>query len=220
MTPARFAGLLLQLELLLGVIYLFRLEELHGLSRILPLIGIGFAIHVGELDTPYQRNEVAARWSKQLATLQTDPWSYRHVVEIHAGKGHWMDGQDAKAIPWLAGFTRTPRPAHVAWKQDDVTHTRFYWLGVPEEQAEAGDEIIATIDGQQIRIETDDVAEVVVRLNDALVNTDEPVSIMHGERELFSGVIPRTIGAMAKSLAERGDPDLAFAAEHMVKLAD
>ena len=33
-----------------------------------------------------QRNEVAAQWAKKLAALQTDPWIYRHVVEIHAGK--------------------------------------------------------------------------------------------------------------------------------------
>jgi hypothetical protein len=187
----------------------------------LGLRNVPFALQVGELDDPYDRNKVAGEWGDKLDALRKDdPEGYEHYFELHAGKGHWMEREDAKAVPWMAKFTRNPWPTRVVWKQDDVTHTRFYWLGVPEEQAEAGDEIIATIDGQKIRIETDDVTEVAVRLNDALVNTDEPVSIMHGEREVFSGVIPRTIGAMAKSLAERGDPDLAFGAEHTVKLAD
>ncbi len=187
----------------------------------LGLRNLPFALQVGELDAPYDRNKVAREWGEKLAALrEQDPEGYEHYFELHAGKGHWMDREDAKAVPWMAEFTRIPWPKRVVWKQDDVTHTRSYWLGVPAEQAEAGDEIVAIVDGQQVRIETDDVTEVIVRLNDSLVNLDEPVIITHGENEVFRGVVPRTIGAMARSLAERGDPDLMFAANQVVEFAD
>ena len=57
----------------------------------LGLRNIGFAIHVGALDSGYNRNKVAAKWSEQLATLQKrDPEGYLHAVKIHKGLGHWM----------------------------------------------------------------------------------------------------------------------------------
>jgi dienelactone hydrolase len=187
----------------------------------LGLRNLPFALQVGELDDPYDRNKVASEWGEKLAALrEQDPEGYEHYFELHAGKGHWMDRDDAKALPWMARFTRNPWPKRVVWKQDDVTHTRFYWLGVPAEHAEAGDEIVATVEGQHVRIETDDVPEVLVLLNDELVNLDEPVIISHGEKEVLRGVVSRTIGALAKSLNERGDTDLMFAAEQLVKVVD
>ena len=44
--------------------------------------------------------------------------------------GHWMGGLDSSAVSWISGFTRDPFPKKVVWKQDDVTHNRYYWLKV------------------------------------------------------------------------------------------
>lgn len=181
------------------------------------LRNIGFAIHVGEADADYKRNQVAAEWAKQLAALKKDPWSYPHVVELHRGKGHWMDGQDAKAIPWLAGFTRTPHPGHVSWKQDDVTHTRFYWLAIPEQLAKPGAEIHASFNGQTITIERTDVPVVAVRLNDDMVDLDQPVTVRIGNKVVFQGAVMRTIAALTATLAEREDPAAMYAAQVVVQ---
>ena len=77
----------------------------------LGLRNIGFAIHVGALDSGYNRNKVAAKWGEQLATLQKrDPEGYLHAVKIHKGLGHWMKLRDAEAIPWMSEFTRNLSP--------------------------------------------------------------------------------------------------------------
>merc|ERR1712091_571982 len=90
---------------------------------------------MGANDTPYQRNEVAKTWKTRLAELrEEDPDGYDHWVEIHEGKGHWMERADAAALPWMAERTRNLRPRHVVWRQDDVTHDRFYWLAVDAPQ--------------------------------------------------------------------------------------
>ena len=47
-------------------------------------------------------------------------------------------------------------------------------------------------------------------VNDEMLDLDQPVEIIVGDRTVFSGKIPRTIGTLAKSLDERGDPAMLF----------
>ncbi len=185
----------------------------------LGLRNIGFTLHMGELDDAYDRNQIAGEWRDKLAALQkADPDGYRHHVEIHPAKGHWMGREDAKAVEWMSEFTREPFPKRIVWKQDDVTHPRFYWLAVAPEHAKERTELRAGIDGQVIRLESSDVPAVIVRVSDEMVDLDEPVRIVVGERTAFAGMIPRTIGMMARSLAERGDPGMVFSGEAKVDL--
>jgi hypothetical protein len=186
----------------------------------LGLRNLPFALHVGANDDGYGRNKIAAEWGAKLKALhEADPEGYEHVVELHAGKGHWMDHEDAAAVPWMAKFTRNPWPKRVVWLQDDVTHERFYWLAVPEGSAKAGDEVRAEIDGQTVTVESADVAELSIRLTDELVDLDQEVVIRADDKALFRGKISRTIAAMATSLAERGDPASMFVGEASVTLA-
>lgn len=179
----------------------------------------GFTIHVGALDTAYDRNLVAQQWSDQLDELQAaDPEGYPHLVQIHAGKEHWMDLEDAVAIPWMAEFTRNPTPDQVVWYQDDITHTRFYWLAVDAAQAAGGTEVRATLAEQQISLESSDVSSVTVRLSDSMLDLDQSLSIVANGSEAFSGVASRTIAALARTLEERGDPRLVFSAEISIDL--
>jgi predicted peptidase len=101
----------------------------------LGLRNLPFAIHVGAKDAGYNRNKAAAEWGQKLDALQkADPDGYAHVTELHEGKGHWMDRDDAKAVPWMADFTRNVTPKKVVWRQSGTTHDRFYWLAVPASQ--------------------------------------------------------------------------------------
>ncbi len=45
------------------------------------------------------------------------------------------NGVDSSGIFWMSKFTRNSYPKKVVWKQDDVTHSRFYWLKVNEPKA-------------------------------------------------------------------------------------
>ncbi len=180
----------------------------------LGLRNVPFAIQVGENDSAFRRNKVAAEWGIKLDDLQKDdPAGYAHFVELHAGKGHWMDLQDRKAIPWMEKFTRNPLPDRIAWHQDGVIHTRFYWLSVPAAIAKNGQEITASRSGQTITLAAKDVPQITVLLNDAMLDLDKPVTIQSGGKTLSSTVPPRTIATIARTLDERHDPQLIFSAE-------
>ncbi len=184
----------------------------------LGLRNIGFAIYMGGRDAAYNRNRIAAEWKEQLAALQrADPVGYRHQVTIFPDKGHWMDREDAAALPWMARFTRDPLPKKVVWKQDDVWHDRFYWLAIDQPPRTPRSLVIATRQRQEIAIETCDSEQLVVRLNDTMLNLDEEVVINFGRQTLFRGRLPRTIGLLAKT-TQRGDPKLVFSAEIQVDL--
>jgi hypothetical protein len=182
------------------------------------LRNVPFAIQVGEKDAGFNRNKVAAEWGKKLDDLRAaDPGGYEHFTELSAGKGHWMDTDDRKAIPWMEKFTRNPIPDKVVWRQDDVTHDRLYWLAVPKAEAKGNQEIVATRKGQQITLEAQDVKTVTVLLNDAMLDLEAPVIVTAGGKEKFNGTVNRTIGNLARTMTERGDPKLVFSAEVKVE---
>ena len=180
----------------------------------LGLRNLPFTIHVGGDDGAYNRNQVAQGWADQLAKLhESDPEGYIHWAKIYEGKGHWLDREDAAAIPWMAEFQRNPRPSSIVWRQDDVTGDRFYWLAVEQGQAKPYAEVRATRQQQQVEIQTTDLSQLLVRLDDQLVRMDEPVEIIVNGQHVFGGTVPRTIQVLAKTLAERGDPDSVFSGE-------
>ncbi len=177
------------------------------------LRNLPFALHMGANDTPFKRNEVAAQWKVLLDDLAaSDVGGYPHLVELHEGKGHWMDREDATALPWMAAHTRDLRPTRIVWLQDDVTHDRFYWLAMPSPTA--GARVVATRDGQSITIADSPAAiDLVVRLDDSMCNLDEPISITRGDSVVFTGRAPRTISTIARTMLDRGDPKASFSAE-------
>ncbi len=185
------------------------------------LRNIGFTLHVGGRDTAYRRNEIGAEWKKKLAALrEADPAGYRHDVQVHPGKPHWMDREDRVAVPWMAEFTRDPIPERIVWYQDDVAHERFYWLALPAGEAKRGQHIVATRSGQKIELEkTDGCERLIIRLNDEMLDMDKRVEVVAGGRRLFRGKVTRNLDTMVRTLAERGDPRSVYCAEIEVELS-
>lgn len=188
-------------------------------ARPLNLRNLPFAIHMGANDSAYSRNTVAAAWGAQLDELRAaDPGGYVHVTKLHEGKGHWMDREDAEAVPWMARFVRQPWPARVVWRQDDVTHARLYWLSVPEHARIPGSTLIARVDtsGDEQAITIEEASgfgdlesiEVTLLLSDELVDLDRPLVVRHGDSVLYRGPVQRTIRTIADALAARADRPL------------
>ncbi|MDP6447494.1 MAG: dienelactone hydrolase family protein, partial [Pirellulaceae bacterium] len=185
------------------------------------LRNIGFTLHVGGRDAAYNRNKVAAEWEKRLAALQKDdPGGYRHLVKIHSDKGHWMDREDRVAVPWMSKFARDPYPDRIVWRQDDVTHSRFYWLAVDDKNRQGRSLIIADRKAQTISLESEQIKQVKVRLHDDLIDLDKPIVIKTRDQVVFEGKPQRTIAVIATSLSERIDPGSVFTAEVTVSLAE
>lgn len=105
---------------------------------------LAFLIQVGEKDSAYKRNQVAAEYGVKLKKLAADnPGLYRHAAYIHKGRSHgimdhgpagtkqkvfadpsaWLEKGpraptselDCHSIRWLDQFTRTPLPGKIIW---------------------------------------------------------------------------------------------------------
>ena len=178
------------------------------------LRNVPFCIHVGANDTAFNRNKIAAEWGQKLDLLQMqDPKGYIHQVQVHKNRSHWMNLEDAVAIPWMSQYQRNPAPKQLVWRQAMRARSTFYWLSVSPEEHRPGDEIHASIDGQTVKIESTgrDLKQTHIWLSDSLVQLDQPIQVLtSGDRELFQGKGERKIIHLFNSLEARGDLEFCF----------
>ena len=183
----------------------------NGVS-LLSVRNVPFALQVGGLDAAYNRNQVGKEYGEQLAKLRADdPEGYLSFVKIHDGKGHWMNGEDKVALPWMAERTRNPVPARVVWKQTGTPHDRMYWLAVPKSEAKGDSLLIATYQGQEVSIEkAEGISHLRIHLDDRMLNLDKPITVTYQGKTIFNAIVPRTASTMVETLENRGDPKLVF----------
>ena len=181
-----------------------------GGASALNLRNTPFSIHVGGKDGAYNRNKVARKWADKLAVLQKgDPKGYVHWAPLYKGFGHWLNRKDAAAIPWMAKYTRNPLPNTIVWRQDK--HPQFYWLAAGE--VKPGAVVRADLKDQTINLTQCDAKQLTIRLNDKMLDLDKPVIVTSEGKKLHGARVKRTIGTLAKTLAQRGDPKSMFSAE-------
>lgn len=60
--------------------------------------------------------------------------------------------------------------------------------------------------------------DLLIRLDDRMVNLNQPVRVVYRDRVLFDRHTPRTIATLIHTLSQRGDPQLLFDAEVDVKV--
>ncbi len=178
----------------------------------LGLRNIGFTLHMGAEDGAYNRNKIAGDWKIKLADLKkADPQGYPHEVTIHQGKGHWMDREDAVAVEWMSDFKRNPWPEKIAWHVRNSEPQEFYWLRA--EQPQAKSDIIVSRAGQTIEVQKCPTEDLVIRLNDEMVDLDQPVVIKTPAGQATSRTCQRNIATLYKTLQERGDKSYMFPVE-------
>jgi len=174
------------------------------------LRNLPFAIFMGAEDSAYGRNEAAERWASLLSGLRSrDPAGYQHKVAIYPELGHWMEGKEAEALPWMLERSRDPWPERVVWRQDDVVGSRFYWLSTAPGAARGGQWVTADVVGQSINITADaerSPAALVLRLSDSLVDLDRPVTVSVNGSVAFEGKVLRSRAAIEHDLGVRFDP--------------
>ena len=184
----------------------------------LGLRNLPFMIFMGGKDAAFKRNQIAAVWGEKLEKLRAgDSGGYRHKVTIYKELGHWMNGKDREALPWMAKNTRNPWPKKVVWCQSNRTHDRFYWLSVPKDQAKGGQVIEAQVIGQKIEIKAEGIGQVTLRLSDELLSLDKEVIVIVNGAEKFRGKVTRSVEAIWSSYQERLDPAVAASAQLNLK---
>jgi hypothetical protein len=179
----------------------------------LGLRNLPFAIQVGANDNAFDRANIARKFGETIAKLhEADPEGYISLTKIHEGKGHWMDRQDALALPWMAEHTRNLWANGVVWKQSSVTHNEFYWLALPPNvKPVAGSLVMAERDDDTVTLSAPEPAgsipSLTIYLRDPMPNLNEPVTVkLHGsDKPLFTGTVSRTIAAAASAVARRAD---------------
>ncbi len=176
-------------------------------AKLTGLRNLPFGIFMGGADAAYDRNKIAVAKSAEIAELaKADPGGYVHMSRVYEGLPHWMGLKDAESVPWMAKFTRQPWPKKIVWLQDDITHDRFYWLKIPDKAAaQAGQQIVATVDGQTITLSGDVPAGMELRLSDELLDLDQEVKVLVNGKEVATGKVARTAEAVLRSLGERFD---------------
>jgi len=190
-----------------------------GDVSLVSLRNLPFMIWCGALDEAYERNLRCAERISEMDSLQeNDPEGYVHEGHIVEGKAHWMDLEDAAAVPWMAKYSRNTRPQRIVWRQGDVMKKDFYWIGIDENEAEKGKEVIVNRSGNTLTIESCDYSSLVFHLDDKVADLDKPVTVIFDGNVLFEGMVTRSPAVMRKSLRERGDPGYIFCSELTVKL--
>jgi hypothetical protein len=182
-------------------------------TKPLGLRNIGFCLQVGGEDAAFRRNAIAGEWETKLAELaKADTGGYAHLVKVHAGKPHWMDTEDRIAVPWMEKFTRITHPEKIVWLQDDVRHSRFYWLAVPAAATAKEQLIRAQRHGQKFLVEAPEGLPVQIQLNDALADLDAPLEISRQGGKTATIRPARQILHLHRTLRERSDPKDVYSA--------
>ncbi len=169
-----------------------------------------FTYMIGEKDTAYGRIERCRRFDQEVRRLRGDRSDiYPVTMQFVAGNGH-TGLPDRDLIPEMYPATRDPAPRTVDWAlTDNVIHDLF-WLHVP---APAKREAIsAQCVANRITVTTTNLTAFGLRLDSRLVDFHRPVTLVINGRAATRALRPR-LSILCRTLAARGDPELAFTAE-------
>jgi len=185
------------------------------------LYNLPFAVHMGGKDSAYNRNGLARQWKSTLDSLETaNPGHYVHQAMIHEECGHWMNLEDAIALPWMAKYARNPYPEKIIWRQDNRYHEQFYWLWCHNFQPRAGKQIVAEYckKDNSINISKTYFDAIQVLINDEMLNLNKPVVFKRNGVVVKKMKLDRTIQTLYQSLSARIDPNYIFSAKVELKL--
>lgn len=172
-----------------------------------------FAIHVGALDNAYNRNGIAQQWGTDLDKLQiNDSQGYIHHVQLHEGLGHWMNLEDAVALPWMKNYLRDPIPKKVVWIQDNRHHSSFFWIKIPENEIITGSKILAEYNPSlnEINLIENYSNTIELLLNDDMLDLDNLITIKYQNTIIHQDFFHRNILNIYENLSNKGDSNLAF----------
>lgn len=195
---------------------------------------VAMRIDIGERDTMFDRVGLARRMGERLAELkQQDPGGYDFMVNVQAGRGH---GIDYSLCPqWLAQKVRNPRPDRVVWTVKPFDHEvalQSYWLQLDAVPAQMPLYLTAVLRQNRLAITAEigtgekgearapaTAGVLRVRLDDKFADLDQPIEITRNGVARPPVRAERRLSVMARTLAERLDPQLCFPAEIAVPLA-
>ncbi|MCA8922187.1 MAG: hypothetical protein KDD82_10290 [Planctomycetes bacterium] len=210
--PDRFAGAILLAGGLSRQEYVNgrdeRTRELLGNASLLPLF---LGHQTGDDVVPVQ----FARWTRDdLRARGIEP---RYLE--HDERGHGLSLSDAELAElkaWVAGRRREPHPKRIEHHALGTYHGWAYWLRASKLSAPAGS-FRAEVEGpNQIAIATEGVSELVLYLDPALVDPEQPLKVSLNGAALTPVRVEPTLRAVVESFVLRRDASLVF--EHALRI--
>ena len=189
-----------------------------GDVRLENLLNTPFMIWCGANDAAYDRSRLDRERGVQMDSLErTHPGGYIHQTHIIEGKGHWMDREDAAALPWMAQYRRQAWPRYVIWQQEAVLRPDFYWLSAPADELQRGKRVDAEVQGNTIIIHRCDYTSLTLYLSNELLDLSKPVTVRYigkanpkGKgKKVFKGRVTPSAETYRQTLHRRQDPRLA-----------
>jgi predicted esterase len=201
---APLAGGISREEYVLGKDPLVR--KLLGNARSLP----SFFVH-GDADkvVPVKFDQ----WTRDILEKRKFEYVYREVAGGKHVLSDFLDGNTLRdeLTDWVQEQVREPNPKVVEHNALGAYHGGAYWVRIDGLKDDSG-RVVATANPEEgtIEIETTDVTELTVFLDDALFAPKAKVKITVDGKVMHKGRVKPTLMAVAESFARAHDPKLVY----------
>ena len=168
-----------------------------------------FTYMVGENEnaSTLRRCDKFAERIKQLRIQTPD----HYPVEMLIKPRHGHTGlPDRDMIGEMYPFDRQPVPKHVTWRMTDSVVKDFFWLST--DQPGKQKRVDAQLVDNRLLIESEDVDQVTIWLNEWMVDFGKPLRIFVNQTEREPQTVKPSLKTLCDSLLRHGDPHLAFEA--------
>ncbi|MEM7307167.1 MAG: hypothetical protein AAF682_10880 [Planctomycetota bacterium] len=181
-------------------------------------VGLPVYVLTGEKDTTTPPEE--ARWAASTLKRLASPVHYEEIEG--AGHGAWLTGC-RDGVEWMLEQRRGPLPRRAALVLRAAGPRLGPFFRIDELAGDPAPDAAAAlidveVDGQTVRIASDDVRRLTLQLSDALLDLDEPVRVEWNGKTVHEGVVEPSLDALLGSLAERVDAARVFPAELALSL--
>jgi hypothetical protein len=160
--------------------------------------------------------------------------------EIPDGGHDWNLEKDEAVLEWYDQHRRATYPEEVAWKSYEKIFARAYWVEVTKrtdpppliavhldmagKESERRTElrppalVRAKRSGNAIDVTTEEVRELRILLDDAMMYLDKPVLITVNGRKVHDGIVKRSADVLIEEARKRHDPSMTFSAAVELKI--
>ena len=154
--------------------------------------------------------------------------------EFPDGGHDWSLEKDEVVLDWYDKHARVPYPDEVVWKSYEKVFARAFWVEVTKrtepppltmvhmDQKGAESErrtelrppalVKAKRKGNAIEISTEEVKELRIYLDDAMVELDKPLTITVNGRKLYDATVKRSMDVLIDEAHKRRDSSMLFSA--------
>jgi pimeloyl-ACP methyl ester carboxylesterase len=176
----------------------------------------------------------------RAAKLEIEAAKGELVYHEYPEGGHdWSLEKDDDVLEWYGKHVRQPYPEEIVYKSYEKIFGRAWWIEVTKrnepqpiimvhldmngQESERRSEyrppllVRAKRKGNAIDVTCEEVKELRVWLDDAIVDLDKPVTITVNGKKLHDGVVKRSVDTLIEEARRRHDPSMTFSAYVDVK---